>query len=47
MICGATGNPGKISPQPWGKIVLAESEDGIDCVSINQPDKRNGIGKRR
>jgi hypothetical protein len=47
MNCGASGNRGKVSYQPRGKNVLVEFEDGIACVSINQPVKRNGIGKSR
>ena len=31
------------SPEPWGKNVLVEFEDGIAWVTMNRPEKRNAI----
>jgi len=31
------------SPEPWGKNVLVEFEDGIAWVTMNRPDKKNAI----
>lgn len=31
------------APEPWGKNVLVEFEDGIAWVSMNRPDKKNAI----
>src|SRR5678815_5219387 len=31
------------APLPGGKTVLVELEDGIACVAMNRPDKRNCI----
>jgi feruloyl-CoA hydratase/lyase len=30
-------------PEPWGKNVLVEFEDGIAWVSLNRPEKRNAM----
>jgi feruloyl-CoA hydratase/lyase len=37
-----TKNSGS-SPEPWGKNVLVEFEDGIAWVTMNRPEKRNAI----
>lgn len=31
------------SPEPWGKNVLVEFEEGIAWVTMNRPEKRNAI----
>ena len=31
------------TPEPWGKNVLVEFEDGIAWVTMNRPEKRNAI----
>ena len=31
------------SPEPWGKNVLVEFEDGIAWVTMSRPEKKNAI----
>ena len=31
------------APDPWGRNVLVEFEDGIAWVSMNRPEKKNAI----
>ena len=38
-----TGKKSGSSPEPWGKNVLVEFEDGIAWVTMNRPEKRNAI----
>lgn len=38
-----TGKKSGNSPEPWGKNVLVEFEDGIAWVTMNRPEKRNAI----
>lgn len=33
----------KKNPEPWGKDVLVEFEDGIAWIKLNRPDKRNAM----
>lgn len=32
-----------VKPEPWGKNVLVEFEDGIAWVSLNRPEKKNAM----
>jgi trans-feruloyl-CoA hydratase/vanillin synthase len=38
-----TDKPSDARPEPWGKNVLVEFEDGIAWVSLNRPEKKNAM----